>query len=169
MIQSNTRYCIVLDVYLVPNTQNTHPLELPRRDFISPQFLNNMALPKFIRDGLCPLLLILGCPLLIVIFNYIIQELHGDIPTTINEVNTYGPYRFIVERCVLNNMPTLNHFLIIFAFYMLQIVLYYIVPGAPAHGPATPVCHSAFCTRLFFFVIIRIDNVSESDWICSKI
>ena len=82
--------------------------------------------------------MIIGCPLLVVVFNYIIQELHGDIPTTVNEINTHGLFDFIVERCVLNNLPTLTHYLMIFAFYILQIVLYYIVPGAPAVGPATP-------------------------------
>ena len=97
-----------------------------------------MALPKFVRYTLSPLALILGTPLLIVIFNHIIQNLNGDIPTTLNEITKYGPYQWIVYQCIINNLPTLNHYLYIFAFYASQIILYYIIPGKAANGPATP-------------------------------
>lgn len=99
--------------------------------------LITMALPKFVRDFICPLALILGTPLLIVIFNHIIQDLHGDIPTTAAEIQQYGVYKFIAQQCILNNMPSANHYLMIFAFYISQIALYYIVPGNAANGPAT--------------------------------
>jgi len=107
-----------------------HEIRLPRIE-------KAMGLPNFVRYTLSPLALILFTPLLIVIFNYIIQELNGSLADTWTEIQTYGPYQFIVFRCILNNLPTLTHFSCIFAFYLSQIVLYYVVPGASAYGPAT--------------------------------
>eukprot|EP01083_Nonionella_stella_P248392 860020_1 len=97
-----------------------------------------MALPKFVRYTLGPLGLILGCPLTVIIFNHMIQNLHGDIGVTINEIVEYVIYGFLTQRCVFNNAPTVNHFVIIFTFYISQIIIYYIVPGKITHGPPTP-------------------------------
>eukprot|EP01084_Bolivina_argentea_P001759 3251_1 len=96
-----------------------------------------MALPYFLRYIVGPSSLIIGSPLLIVIFSYIVQHLNGNVFTTYDAIKTNGLYTFIIEHCLFNNLPTINHFAMIFTFYLIQILLYYIIPGPIAHGPST--------------------------------
>eukprot|EP01083_Nonionella_stella_P199683 732027_1 len=91
-----------------------------------------MGVAKFLRYTLCPLGIMCATPLLVILFNYIIQHSNGDITVTWNELNKIGIY-----ECILHNMPTIDHYFMIFVFYISQIILYHVIPGATANGPPT--------------------------------
>lgn len=96
-----------------------------------------MGPPTFFRYTVGPLVLMTTVPLIVILLNLIIEKYHGSPLLFVYDIPRYGGIINFLAHCLMNNWPQVKHLVWILSFYMLQILLYHVIPGKIVAGRAT--------------------------------